>query len=125
MRQAFQGIKIDADSMVTGQIRKQPEINRRTNYMSDVPIPRIRDNIGNSSKSYKRPRSLTKETTRDEKKLHWTIRPCSSPADNWFVCEKSVNVAKNQNIKFYTKLNTKSKSKNKPRQTEKKAESGK
>ena len=123
MRQAFRGIKMDADSRITDQIREQPEINRRTNYMSNVPIPRIRDNIGNSSKSYKR--SPTKQTRRDEKKLHWTIRPCSSPADNWFVCEKSVNVATNQNIKFYTKLNTKSKRKNMPSQNEKKAESGK
>ena len=110
MRQAFQGIKIAADSMVADQITKQLEILRRAKYVSNKPPLRTSGKIQYPYKSYKVGGTQNRDTSSMERKLHWTIRQCNSPSNNWYICEKSVNVDTNQAKKHYTKYNSKRKS---------------
>ena len=78
MREAFKGIKVDADSNEADQLTKRLEKTRRLNH----------------AKSYKQTLSENYNKFAIEKRLHWTIKPCHVPSNNWYVCEKS---AENEN----------------------------
>ena len=84
MRAAFKGIELDANSKDAEWIRRQLEENRhlRTSYRSSS-----QGILGFITKN--RLVRSTKNTENLEKKLHWTIKPCNIPSNNWYICEKS------------------------------------
>ena len=84
MRAAFKGIELDANSKDAEWIRRQLEESRhfRTSHRSSSQG--ILDFVTKN-----RLVRSTKNTENLEKKLHWTIKPCNIPSNNWYICEKS------------------------------------
>ena len=80
MRAAFKGIELNANSNDVERIRKTFE-HRRNGKTSSF------------SNGYS---DLVKQTRfarspEEQKKLHWTIKPCNVPSNNWYICEKLVS----------------------------------
>ena len=84
MRAAFKGIELDANSKDAEWIRRQLEESRHLRTSHRSSSQGILDFIMKN-----RLVRSTKNTENLEKKLHWTIKPCSFPSNNWYICEKS------------------------------------
>ena len=80
MRAAFKGIELNANSNDVERIRKTFEHRRKGKTSS------FSNGILNLVKQTRFARS-----PEEQKKLHWTIKPCDVPSNNWYICEKHVS----------------------------------
>ena len=80
MRAAFKGIELNANANDIERIRERFDQNRhiKTHLFSNGIIDLFRQ-------------TRFSRSPEEQKILHWTIKPCNTPSNNWFICEKYVH----------------------------------
>ena len=79
MRAAFKGIELNANSNDVERIRKTFE-HRRKGKTSSFSNENL--NLAKQTRFTRSPE--------EQQKLHWTVKPCNIPSNNWYICEKRV-----------------------------------
>ena len=111
MRQAFRGIKIDADLDIADEITNNLERSRQTKYTPSIP-----HDAGNINGRHKPKLNILGGTNNHDipqatvNVLQWTTRQCGAQANNWFICEKQLNIPTKSHTKYRKRGNRRNKS---------------
>ena len=90
MRESFKGIKVEANAKIADQIVQRLTKTRHLRHAQTFLSHENRDAFDHYPKS---PGTINPEISTIPKlpmKLHWTIKPCNIPSNNWYICEKTI-----------------------------------
>ena len=90
MRESFKGIKIEANTKLADQIVQQLKKTRHLKHAQTMLSHENRDAFDHNPKSHGTINPEIRTIPKLEMKLHWTIKPCNIPSNNWYICEKAL-----------------------------------
>ena len=90
MRESFKGIKIEANAMLGDKIVQQLEKRRHLRHAQTFLNHENHDAFDHYPKSHGTINPEIHTIPNLQMKLHWTIKSCNIPTNNWYICEKTI-----------------------------------
>ena len=94
LRESFKGIKFEGNAKDADNIAQKLRKSRHLKHPQILTGTKSGDPFESRPKSHDKTKSEIQNSPKVQSKLHWTIKPCNIPSNNWYVCEKSVGKKK-------------------------------